>query len=119
MRLGWSDAGSVCRAAEAEEPPQETPQEEVGEEESPAESGEGKEEAPAEEKKEAPAEEEEEAPAAEEEEAPAEEEEEEEEEELVDPKVEIEESCKPKCVKQLLVLQVGHCLSREKVAGGG
>lgn len=45
---------------------------------------------------------EEEAAEEEEEEAPVEEEEE---EEVVDPKAEIEESCKPKCVKQLLALQ--------------
>lgn len=50
---------------------------------------------------------EEEAAEEEEEEAPVEEEEE---EEVVDPKAEIEESCKPKCVKQLLALQVRGCL---------
>lgn len=46
----------------------------------------------------------------EEEEAPAEEEEEEEEEEVVDPKPEIEATCKPRCVKQLLSLQVCYFL---------
>ena len=77
---------SLCpqlRAAEAEEQPQEAPQEEV----------EKAEEAP-----------EEEAAPEEQEEAPAEEEEAE--EEVVDPKPDIEASCKPKCVKQLLSLQV-------------
>lgn len=94
--LSLCAAGWMCRAAEAEEQPQETPQEEKAEEtpeeKSPEEeSSEGK--SPEEESPE------------EEEEAPAEEEEEEE-EELVDPKAEIENSCKPKCVKQLLALQV-------------
>jgi len=70
--------------AETEEKPQETKQ--VAEEKA----------------KETP--EEEETPA-EEGEAPAEEEEEEEEEEVVDPKAEIENGCKPKCVKHLLAYQ--------------
>ncbi|KAG0618213.1 hypothetical protein M758_4G046900 [Ceratodon purpureus] len=87
-------------AAEAEEQPQETPQEEVAEEKA--------EEMPSEE----------EAPAEEEEEAPAEEEEEEEEEEEVhDPKPELENSCKPKCVKQLLALQVHDRVWRDEKHG--
>jgi ubiquinol-cytochrome c reductase subunit 6 len=73
------------RADEAEEQAQDTPEENAAEE-----SGDG--DAGAEE------------PAAEE--APEEEAaEEEEEEEPVDPKPEVEESCKPRCVKQLLAYQ--------------
>jgi len=76
------------RADEAEEQAQDTPEENAA-----GESGDG--DAGAEE------------PAAEE--APEEEAaEEEEEEEPVDPKPEVEESCKPRCVKQLLAYQVWH-----------